>query len=371
MNRSFPRRFRPSPRCRQSGTCSPRAAFTLLELMLALSLMAVTLLAVNMAVNLHLRLFESRRSYLEESQLAREILRLIADDIRSATVPYEQDVSALSQMLGTSGGNRGSSSGGSSGGSSTGGDSAGSPSEGESASAGGTGETDMSSESADPFSDMAASEYTQELASLVALPSSPGIFGNQYELQIDVSRLPREDEFYPVVPTTGVTTLMDIPSDIKTVTYYVLNTGTTVTTPQPELAVADLSQATDPTIAARGLVRRQLDRCVTEWALNNGNATALAQKGEVIAPEAIGIEFLYFDGLEWRTDWDSEAAGTLPAAIQILLIFGDQSALELGSASSTSLAGDMAGVRYYRAIVNLPMATPTATTLTEEAMLGL
>ena len=111
------------------------------------------------------------------------------------------------------------------------------------------------------------------------LPSKPGIFGNQYELQIDVSRLPREDEFYPVVPTGSLTTLVDIPSDIKTVTYYVLNDGTTTTATQPELTAADLSQSTDPTIAGRGLVRRQLDRCVTEWALNNGNATALASRG--------------------------------------------------------------------------------------------
>ena len=80
--------------------------------MLALALTAVTLIAVNMAVNLHLRLFDSRRSYLEESQLAREILRLISDDIRSATVPYEQDVSCLAQMLGTGNASGGGASGG-------------------------------------------------------------------------------------------------------------------------------------------------------------------------------------------------------------------------------------------------------------------
>ena len=56
--------------------------FTLLELMLALGLTTVILLAVSMAIDLHLRSFESRRNYLEQSQLAREILNIVANDIR-------------------------------------------------------------------------------------------------------------------------------------------------------------------------------------------------------------------------------------------------------------------------------------------------
>lgn len=45
-----------------------RRGFTLLELMLALGLTTVILLAISMAVDLHLRSYDGRRKQLEESQ---------------------------------------------------------------------------------------------------------------------------------------------------------------------------------------------------------------------------------------------------------------------------------------------------------------
>ncbi len=62
-------------------------AFTLIEVILALGLSVLVLAAVAMAVNLHLRLLDSGRTRIEEAQLAREILRTIAQDLHNA-VPY-------------------------------------------------------------------------------------------------------------------------------------------------------------------------------------------------------------------------------------------------------------------------------------------
>jgi len=44
------------------GTRSQRSGFTLLELMLALALTSVVLVAIGMAIDLHLRMLDSRRT---------------------------------------------------------------------------------------------------------------------------------------------------------------------------------------------------------------------------------------------------------------------------------------------------------------------
>ena len=83
---------------------SSRAGFTLLELVLSLALSVIVLMAVGMAIDVHLRSFDSRRSMLEESQLARSPLRIIADDIRNVALRYEQDLSSVEALMQGGGG---------------------------------------------------------------------------------------------------------------------------------------------------------------------------------------------------------------------------------------------------------------------------
>ena len=71
-----------------SGGESRRSAYTLLELLLALALSALIMMAIGLALDLHLRSLERHRGQLEEAQLARAILRHIANDLRGA-VRYE------------------------------------------------------------------------------------------------------------------------------------------------------------------------------------------------------------------------------------------------------------------------------------------
>ncbi len=101
------RRYDSSPRCTESVRVvrRPRSAWqsrpgvTLLELILALALTVMLLGAIAMAIQLNLRSLNSRRSSVEEVQLARAVLRMISEDIR-ATVQYEeQDFSAVEKMM--------------------------------------------------------------------------------------------------------------------------------------------------------------------------------------------------------------------------------------------------------------------------------
>lgn len=316
-----------------------RRGFTLLELMLALGLTTVILLAISMAVDLHLRSFDSRRKQLEESQLARAILKIIADDIRNTVQQYEQDLSGLEKLISSAAESAVQSAGGSSEGSSTG-------------TGGGT-------EEAGTFigSEIGEEESTasQDLASAVTLPTVPGIYGNQYQLQLDVSRLPRFDEYQDMLAASNATLgVTDIPSDIKTVTYYVLDGDVATSASGLTATHQDVLTSTDPNVVQRGLVRRQLDRAVSQYALTNGFLSGTDNVGEVVAAEVASIEFQYFDGLEWRYEWDTEVEGSLPVAIQIIMLLeapstGEQSvnALQVGTSSDL----DASGLHYYRLLV--------------------
>ena len=328
------------PACKNSSI--QQVGFTLLELMLALGLTIVILMAISMAVDLHLRSFDSRRQQIEESQLARAVLKIIADDIRNTVQEYEQDLSGLEQMIANI-------------------------AEGAAQSSG-TGDADATLDSgvADE-----ATTASQDLASSVTLPSKPGIYGNQYQLQLDVSRLPRFDEYQSMLAASNATLeITDIPSDIKTVTYYVLSGNAAVSASGMTATKQDVLTSTDPDVVQRGLVRRQLDRAVSQYALANGLLAGTDDVGEVVAAEVASIEFQYFDGIEWRYEWDTGVEGTLPVAIQIVMLLEAPSMKALTADPSqigTSTDLQPSNLHYYRLLV--PVATGQATAEEEDTSL--
>ena len=73
---------------RYATTTRVRGGFTLLEVVLALSLTVVVMSVIGTAIHLHLRSLDVMRVGIERDQLARTIMRRIADDIRG-TVRHE------------------------------------------------------------------------------------------------------------------------------------------------------------------------------------------------------------------------------------------------------------------------------------------
>src|SRR3954452_23543273 len=78
-----------------------RAGFTLFEVILAIALAAVLLTLIGTAINLYLVQVDAGRTRVEEAQLARSILSMIADDIRATTVYKPQDTSAIAKLMAT------------------------------------------------------------------------------------------------------------------------------------------------------------------------------------------------------------------------------------------------------------------------------
>ncbi|MGQ9607263.1 MAG: hypothetical protein ACUVTW_13775 [Thermogutta sp.] len=315
----------------------PAAGFTLLEVILSLALVTLVLAAMGAATVFHYRAVESAKTRLAEAQLARAVLERMAQDIRGA-VPYDpvnfaQLIPGLVTRTGAS-------------------DLA------DAASAAGLDASLLFPDAGDSFS---LSLDSGSGAS--ALPHSvPGLYGEIDWIQVDVSRLPRPDQLQSEIFLSADGMLMDRVSDVKTVTYFVLDPA----------EAASWTIAGTPGITGfeqqGGLVRRELDRAVTAYLADQGELDQIDNTLQPIAPEIEAVEFAYFDGTSWTDSWDSDLQGTLPTAVEIRLYIRPASSRR--EAASTIAAGavgisgsgtstDISDLRMYRTVVYLPAAHVT------------
>lgn len=313
-----------------------RHGLTLLELMLSLALTAVVMAVIAMSLDIYLRTLDRRQAITEESQLARAILNQIAIDLRSA-VQYA-DPDAEEGIAGLDGVDALGAAGDLLGGDSLGDDLLGAV----------TGGDDLS------VTDILEDDSATTDLSTSTIPSAvPGLYGNQYQLQLDISRLPRVEEYQRVMALEENFALTDIPSDMKTITYYVQSLDT--------LGLEEADVLEDDITMASGLVRRRMDRAVTTFAAENGNVDDLMNLGDVIAPEVVEIEFQYWDGLQWLPEWDSELNEGLPVAVEVRLYLRSSrsnQSTSLLSAFSFNEPDDIdseQGISVYRLVVRLPV----------------
>lgn len=299
--------------------------FTLLEVMLASSLSVLILLALGGAIQFYLFQVTESQTSIEQAQLARAVMRRMETDLRSAIWKNEIDFSSVETLATDS-------------------------------LASGAGDL-AASAGIDPTmaADALAGSNTQELATSGVLPTTIGLYGNAVELQVDISRIPRIDEYDPQYTGFRNREIGDIPSDIKTVTYFLMQPG-----------VSSLGHGTvgDAGITETqfGLVRRELDRAVTQYALNNGDSAGLDASAEILAPEVSLVQFRYFDGYEWVEEWDSEAMGGLPMAVDVLIAIRDHDttqALLADGAVQVPMedAANPVG-QVFRRVIRIPTAKP-------------
>ena len=79
-----------------------RSGFTLVELILAIALSVTLLALIGTAINLYLVRVDAGRSRVEEAQLARSILAMIADDLRATAIYKPQDTSTVASLVAAS-----------------------------------------------------------------------------------------------------------------------------------------------------------------------------------------------------------------------------------------------------------------------------
>jgi type II secretory pathway pseudopilin PulG len=351
---------------RHSSFVIPPRAFTLFELILAIALSATLLGLIGTAINLYLLRVDAGRTRVEEAQLARSILAMIADDIRATTVYEPQDTSAIAQIIASSASQNDDS------------DDESEEDSNDSPTAGGTGGTGSTgaatfvagSESSadddgDPEEPSSASDDDEEFDDSLPL----GLSGTLTELYVDVTRLPRRDELFGTITgytnapmplsTNGTTSVSSAtaapgvtPSDLKTVRYFIRQ-GERV----DPARIAATPLAPELQQSAGGLVRQEIARPLRTFAERNGNR-ALLELGQVlIAPEVVHLEFRYYDGEPVVDVWDMHEEDALPVAIEIRIWLVTPE--EVGTADGSSYDANrlVATAREYRQTVSLPMSS--------------
>ena len=395
----------------------PPLGFTLLELLLALALTAVVSILIGGLVQLFLVNETRGRDTVRQAQMARAILNMIAEDVRTTVRYYPYDTSGLDQMLGnalnnaaggalggltgspaTGGASAGAGAGaGATGGAATGGSQNAAPSgtnptgstgrqsgntSGGTSGAGGRtaggatggGATGGGATAGGGMAGAGMAGDSSGTAATGPATIPPGIFGSASSIEIDVSRLPRPDEYViqPGAMSTG--SLGDMPSDIKTVGYYVqAPRGDGVQDPLARLTSQIATSSSGSTAGlSGGLVRRSLDRAVTQYAYEIGSTTELMRTGEIIAPEVLGIDFSYFGPEGWQTQWDSSSMG-LPSVVKVTIAMQRESAARTNPMSPgislSSLNSSMMqeyGIQLYSMNILIPgaalLASPASAT---------
>ena len=255
------------------ATQTRRRGFSLLEVMLSLTLSVVLLSAIFSAMNQSWRLTASGREEMARSQLARALLRKISLDVRAVMFvpppPSEGETDSASST--TSSTTSTSSSTASS----------------------------SSSTSASTSSTTAATTATDSTTETEPSAKSIGIRGTATQIELHISRARRDLNFATNVDGNTVTTRT---SDLLAVTYALAlaGSGSTVGT---------------------GLIRTEGDRLIVQSVEANGGGAAAISKSQALAPEVAALAFRYFDGTTWYTVWDSAENGYLPRAVEISIAF--------------------------------------------------
>ncbi|MGH7200284.1 MAG: hypothetical protein ACREJB_06740 [Planctomycetaceae bacterium] len=302
------RRLTPPARPRDPAIAS---AFTLVEVLLALGLTVVLMVAVFAAFDLYRLYSAAGREQMERAQLARAIFQQMESDIRSVVFAPQEPASTSADEQAA--------------------DETGATTEGT---------TSSEETTAVEFTDPAAA-YTQ---------SSIGIFGDSQTLILHVSR-PRRDLNYATI--IGPADLATGTSDLQSVAYFLAAPGSGGLAGMVGNLSAGGGSNFAMTTELQGLARMQGDRLAMNLADAEGNIESLAAQSRVLAPEVTFLQFRYFDGLIWTDAWDSVTLGRLPNAIEITLGFRPPEEDAVGMDSTAPIISETR-----RCVVAVPLADP-------------
>ncbi|NOY42251.1 MAG: prepilin-type N-terminal cleavage/methylation domain-containing protein [Planctomycetes bacterium] len=258
---------------------SRRSGFTLLEVILALSLTGVVLMLLMTTIELFLTRVDSSRTQVEASQLARTLLAQIADDLRAARyyAPASEDSTASDDSA----------------------------------------EADSSEDETEDSADETPATAEQSLTVL-------GIYGTDSELRIDRAAAWRWERLTREVDDSYSTSADEMPQTVR----YFLSKGDPLDADElaeEGLGEEGLGEEEENTLDGySGLSCQRMATAV--WTTQPESVTRSATKdppegAELIAPEVVDIEFAYYDSekKEIVDEWNSAKKGGLPRAVEITL----------------------------------------------------
>jgi len=317
-----------------------RRGYTLLELLLALGLTIVVISTIATAIQVNLFSLTRAQASIERKQIARSVLAMIANDIRAAVQFRAADYSGLedvllSQQL-----------------------IAGVPLEGElgedSEGSGTTGGSIADLEALAALGESADSGDLSEVTGSSEFEEAPveeeevddwsvGLVGQSNFIWLDISRLPRIDQYHPLIQTAQDAVVTG--SDIKQVAYFVASAANL-----NESAIFQ-GDGDDGARGRVGLFRDEIDRAVAFFQ-GGINPTTPKPYSQLVATEVVEISFRYFDGTNWQTQWDSSENNGFPSAVEINVAVDSQP--QAGAVQFNNQADGR--LERYRRVVHLPLA---------------
>ena len=297
----------------RSGLSRRRHGFTLLEVLLATVLMSALLMTLWSLIGTYTSLFETGAAKTEQSQIARALLQQICDDLQNAI----QDTSAA-RCFG-----------------------------------------------------LAGSSKELRLDILQTVPLEAAIESAQAD---DDSSAEVSNQFADPQSGDASDRVCRAP-ELRTVYYSFKRPQNSDGEESSQLEGTDATELEESLL---GLVREEIDFETKSWADSLADdgvsrdeaqtqlATRLADGSILWAPEVSGLEFRYFDGDTWQSQWDGIKQRVLPVAVEIRLSVdsSDPRAVRRRAAEdfdeeSVSDDDDTAaqpGAKTYRLVVALPMA---------------
>jgi hypothetical protein len=288
---------------RPAGRRRSRAAFTLIEVILAVGLSTLLILCIASAIDLYRRMTTAATDDMSETRLVRAVFAKLEVDLRDVVPP--QPIAATATTT------AGSSSGSSSSGSSSSGSKSGSSS-GSSSSSSSSSSSTQSAQGTDPL------QY-------VYSRSVFGLYGDANSLVLNTltphplplaAQQQTGAQSASQTSSAGPSQIAGVHGDMKVVAYFVLGG------PQsPILAAGGSGQMTpDGKEITAGLARVEGERTAIGYAIETGSTSSL--RARVVAPEIESIGFRYFDGTTWQTSWSGATLQSLPQAVEITISVG-------------------------------------------------
>lgn len=280
-----------------------RRGFTLLEILLAMTIGVALLAALYVAMNTQIRQTEQAREIVQESELAQNIFSRISRET-AACVPATYNMTNMQNNWpggggagGGGGGGSGSSGGASSastGSSSTSG--ASTSGSGSSSSSGGSSSGMYGNYVSNASSGTTPLDQTSSVdTSPYQIPFATGLQGDNQHLILYVSVWPRE-----VFDANLAGAAVPEMSDQRRITYWLASTG--------------------------GLARQEVDQVTSDQQMQNVPPSVPDEAADVFAKEVRSVSFRYFDGTQWDESWDGSQPGPdgvtpmgPPVAVEITL----------------------------------------------------
>lgn len=295
------------------------SGFTLIEVLIALSLSVMLISAVYAAIEMHYRFQSAGRAEIRGQQLIRSLTRLIARDISCVTLELPEETEADSgqaadEQSGTSAGVSNLASG--------------STFDAALQNSNSSSSSEEMNGIADAF--LGLSEGV--------VPAVFGIYGTPDILHMTVNLPSREMDFFPLGMET---TVDDRTSHLKIVTLAL--------TEIDSLGMTMLQKNLKVTRPGVGLGRRVRSFYTT------ASGEEPLEPHHLISPEVTELAFRYFDSGEWFESWDSTQMGRLPRAIEVRFGVWNPPPVQVGRDRSTE-PGTVTDVVY---VFKVPLSEPT------------